>query len=442
MTDLPEYSSRLAGILLAGLLCSACGSSSSSQPGGSGSPPSDLRFVAFQSDATNLVAGDTNGNTDIFMRDIVANTTARISLNSTSGQLTNYSALASLTPDARFMAFAYGGGPDIIPGITGEHVYVRDLQTGVIDASPILAGRTGIGGPSISANGRYVAFYSFSTTPPSNSDVFIWDRTTGAIQWASAAPGGVQGTGGNCYDPKISADGNFVAFRSLMSDLVPGDTNGVYDVFVFDRVQSTLQRVSVSSAGVQGNNISEGPSLSGDGRYVLFRSYATNLVAGDTNGMDDFFVRDRVAGTTERVSVSSSGAQGSAGGSLANTLSSISTDGRYVAFPHGSPDLVANDTNGKVDVFVRDRVAGTTVRVSVATGGVEGNGDCEHASIYPGGRWVAFQSSATNLVAGDTNGKLDIFLHDLQTGVTSRLSVSTAGVESDDDSRLPRASSP
>src|SRR5262249_47420017 len=158
----------------------------------------------------------------------------------------------------------------------------------------------------------------------------------------------------------------------------------------------TTERVSVSSGSSQGNGNSINPAISADGRFVAFESVATNLVPGDTNNRSDVFVRDRLNGTTERVSVATGGTQGS----LARSNPAISAAGRFVAFTSLAPDLVANDTNAVQDIFVRDRLNGTTERVSVATGGVQSNGSSDVAAISADGLFVAFQSLATNLAPG------------------------------------------
>jgi RHS repeat-associated protein len=221
----------------------------------------------------------------------------------------------------------------------------------------------------------------------------------------------------------ISADSRYVVFTSFATNLVAGDTNGYTDIFVRDRQTGETTRVSVSSAGDQGNNLSSSASISADGRYVTFETFATNLVAGDTNGYTDIFVRDRQTGETTRVSISSAGDQG-------NNLSSsasISADGRYVAFSSLSSNLVADDTNGYGDIFIRDRLTGETTRVSVSSSGAQGNnGTNGHPSISADGRYVAFSSSASNLVTGDTNALDDIFVHDRQTSETTRISISGA----------------
>jgi Tol biopolymer transport system component len=226
--------------------------------------------------------------------------------------------------------------------------------------------------------------------------------------------------------PSLSADGRYVAFDSAASNLVAGDANGILDVFVRDRQTGATERVSVSSGGAEANDLSYWPSISFDGRYVVFQSWATNLVAGDTNGRTDIFVRDRLLGTTERVSLANSGFESNDESQTAT----ISGDGRFVAFTSFASNLVAGDTNGTYDVFVRDRLNGTTERVSVDSSGVEGNGMSDFKPVISrDGSCVAFASVATNLVAADTNGKEDIFLRNRQAGTTERISVSTAGTQ-------------
>jgi|GEM_PF-1585857 len=225
------------------------------------------------------------------------------------------------------------------------------------------------------------------------------------VQRVSVASGGTQGNGDSGC-PSISADGRYVAFQSYASNLVPGDTNGTWDVFVHDRLTGQTTRVSVASDGTQGNGDSECPSISADGRYVAFASLASNLVPGDTNGTWDVFVHDRLTGQTTRVSVASGGAQGNSG----SWCPSISADGRYVAFQSYASNLVPGDTNGVLDVFVHDRLTGQTTRVSVASDGTQGDSYSFGSSISADGRYVAFSSLASNLVPGDTNDKPDIFV--------------------------------
>jgi len=220
----------------------------------------------------------------------------------------------------------------------------------------------------------------------------------------------------------ISTDGAWVAFDSEASDLVSDDTNASSDVFVADRATGDLELVSVSSGGELGNALSEEAGLSGDGRYVVFRSNASNLVAGDTNDTGDIFLHDRLTGTTVRVSVSSSGGQANGASSGAY----ISADGRYVAFYSEATNLVSGDTNHKNDIFVHDMLTGTTKRVSVRASSTQANSDSFLPVLSANGRYVAFFSYASNLVSGDTNKRADVFVRDLTTKVTSRVSVTSS----------------
>jgi len=256
--------------------------------------------------------------------------------------------------------------------------------------------------------------------------VFCAAASAQVTQRVDVGPGGTQ-AGGFSLAPSISADGRFVAFASTATNLVPGDTNGKMDVLVRDRVLATTERVSVDSAGTQGDGDSADPSISADGRYVAFSSFASNLVAGDTNGNTDIFLRDRVAGTTVRLSVKPSGAQAFG----ASRKPSISADGRFVAFESSSHDIVAGDTNSQWDVFVRDVVAGTNERVSVDSSANEANDGSFNAAISADGRFVAWESDATNLVAADTNPGFDIFVHDRQTGTTEVVSRYANGAQAD-----------
>jgi cysteine-rich repeat protein len=233
---------------------------------------------------------------------------------------------------------------------------------------------------------------------------------------------------GNTFGPAITPNSRFLVFQSEATNLVAGDTNVRSDIFVRDRLTATTERVNVATGGAEANDLSLGGALSHDGRFVAFASFASNLVPGDTNGVSDVFLRDRVVGTTECVSVASGGVPGN--GMSAVDRFAVSADGRWVVFFSVASDLVAGDANGKWDVFVRDRLTATTTRVSVNSGGVEGDGDSMRvAGITPDGRFVGFESFATNLVLGDTNGVRDAFLHDRTFGTTERISLATGGGE-------------
>src|SRR5260221_597397 len=243
----------------------------------------------------------------------------------------------------------------------------------------------------------------------------IWDSLARAqtTERVSVATGGAQGNSSHTAFQfcSISAGGRFVAFQSDADNLVAGDTNGVQDVFLRDRRSGTTERVSLDSAGTQGNYSSYYPSISTDGRFVAFASGATNLVPGDTNGAQDVFVRDRQTGTTERVSVDSAGTQGN-GNSLG---SSISADGRFVAFGSAASNLIAGDPNATNDVFVHDFLNGTGDRRGLASYPTRATSDLCFPSISADGRFVAFRGNASNLVPGDTNGWPDVFVRDRQS---------------------------
>ena len=296
--------------------------------------------------------------------------------------------------------------------------------------------------PAISGDGRFIAFSSEAGLVPDDTngghDIYLRDRQLGTTERVSVDSDGNQATGGGAGDPEISADGRFVAFASGQSTLVSGDTNGTDDIFVHDRLTGDIERVSVSSLGVQGNNYSTGRlAISDDGRFVVFSSVASNLVPGDTNDFFDVFVRDRQTATTVRISESTGGGQSLGGNS---SFPAISGDGRFVVFESFASNLVAGDTNGVGDAFLRDMQLGTTTRVSLGEVGNQLNGDTGAPSITDDGRYVSFNSTATNAVAGDGNGFSDIFVRDLLTGNVVRASVSSAGVEGNSVSTLSEMS--
>jgi Tol biopolymer transport system component len=284
-------------------------------------------------------------------------------------------------------------------------------------------------GPSISARGRFVAFSSEASNLVPNdtngvSDTFVNDRRLGTTERVSLSSDGSEGNG-ESRSASISPDGRFVVFDSFASNLVEGDTNGTLDVFVHDRKLDTTERVSVSSDEAEGDSTSWFPSISADGRFVAFESHATNLVEGDTNRVRDIFVRDRLLGVTRRVSLNSRGAESDDNSYLA----AISADGRLVAFLSYATNLVPRDTNDASDVFVRDLRRGTTERVSVSSAEAEGDGRSYDPSISARGRFVGFSSVASNIVPGDTNQTGDVFVRDLKRGTTRRMSLSSNGEE-------------
>ncbi len=365
-----------------------------------------------------------------------------VASNGTEG---NYPSVGSaVSANGRFVAF-YSQSANLVTGDTNSvsDVFEHDRATGAITRVSVATGGIQSNGdssvPSISADGRYVAFQSPAgdlVTGDTNSafDVFVHDRNTQATTRVSVNSSGGQADSGS-YTAAISGDGMFVAFSSDATNLVPGDTNGATDVFVHDRTSGATTRVSVATGGIQSGGGMK-PFLSTDGRYVAFESSATDLVTGDTNGVSDIFVHDRLTGTTTRVSVALGGVQATGG----SYDPSISGDGRYVAFYSFAADMVVYDTNGVSDVFVYDRNTQTTAMVSINTDGTEGNGPSGDPSISADGKCIAFASLATNLGSGDTNGVKDIFLYGRTSGVTTRVSVGTGGTEATGQSSNPSVS--
>lgn len=340
----------------------------------------DGHFVAFASDATDLVKDDENGVTDIFVRDLVKNKTTRVSVSS--------------------------------KGKEGDRASYW---------------------PYISQDGQYVTFTSEATNlvdgdKNGGSDVFIYDRITGNTELISIS---IDGKPANdlSFWSSISADGQYVVFMSNATNLVSSDLNDSWDVFLRDREASATRLVSFGYDGSQANSQSEYPIISADGGSIAFASDATNIVSGDSNGYRDVFVYYRDAGKAIRVSVATDGTQANEGTQA--LVISISADGRLVAFPSLASNLITNDTNNVWDIFVHDRVTGETSRVSVSSDGSQADAGSYGVSISPDGRYVTFGSNATNLVANDTNQVMDTFIHDRQTGTTERISLADDGTQGD-----------
>jgi Tol biopolymer transport system component len=350
----------------------------------------DGRYVVFSSSASTLVPGDTNGSYDIFVRDRVTDTTTRVSVDS--------------------------GG---------------------------LQGNSDSYEPWISRDGRYVGYTSYATNLVASdlngvADSILHDRQTAVTTLISATPAGLQGND-ESWDLNLSADARYAAFYSYASNLVPGDNNGMADCFVRDLLLGTIQRVSTDAGGVEGNGISYFAEISADGRYVVFTSNASNFVPNDVNGQFDVFRRDLVTGALELVSVVPGGSTGNSW-SLAGGWSVVSADGRYIAFASAASDVVTGDTNGFIDSCVRDMTLGITTRVSLGAGGVQGNDYSDVPSISEDGRYVTYMSVATNLVANDLNAVPDCFRFDRVTGALLRISVDSAGGPGNAQSRFPMPS--
>lgn len=329
----------------------------------------DGRFVAFNTHANNLVPGVTTFEHQVYLRDLHLGTTECMSTTS----------------------WGEGGHGPSHGGVPSD-------------------------------DGRYVVFYSRAinlgggVASGSTDQIFVRDRATGGIECASSDAGGAHANS-DCLHPRISPDGRFVTFGSLATNLAPG-TGSFVQVYLRDRQTGVLEVVSLDPGGNPAQGSSNWPSApSADGRFVAFQSVSSNLIPGVGNGASQIFLRDRLTGTCELVSVAAGGSAGNG----ASSRPGLSPDGRFVVFQSAASDLVAGDTNGALDVFVRDRLLGTTMRVSVATDGTQAAGACElgwmSGVITSDGRSVVFESAAPNLVMADTNGARDLFVHDRFDGI-------------------------
>jgi Tol biopolymer transport system component len=252
----------------------------------------------------------------------------------------------------------------------------------------------------VTSDGRYVAFHSYATdllADDCETGVFVRDLIASeTIRVDVDTEGGCAEFGGPSFTPSISAGGRYVVFDSYAEDLVEHDTNGEPDVFVRDLVAGQTLLASVGTHGNGTDDTSYDPAISADGRYVTFYSDAHYLVEDDHNAAPDIFVHDLLTGTTIRASVDMDGADADG----YSFFPSISIGGRYVAFQSDAPDIVAGDGNGLMDIFVRDLVNGTTVRASVDTGGGDPDATSTYAAISPLGGYVVFQSAAQDLIEG------------------------------------------
>lgn len=341
----------------------------------------DGRYVAFLSQASNLVSGDTNNRLDVFRRDRQTGTTVRVSVGDAGQEGDKNSLGLAMSADGRFVAFSS-------------------------DATNLVAG---------DANGV--------------PDVFVWDAQTGTSTCVSRTPGGATGNGASAA-PAISGDGLLVGFESFASDLVAVDGNGFSDVFLHDRASGVTSLVSATPGGAAGNGVSEMPALSADGSTFVFSSGATDLGPADPNNLRDLYVRDLTSGTMERVTKPGVTFNGT------SVEPSVSADGRWIAFSSGATNIVPN-TQTIGNVFLHDRQTGSFEIASLGLDGTDGNGPSFHASLSADAQWVAFQSSATDLVPGDTNIAYDVFVRNLDQGWTERVSVDHTGAQLDIASRAP-----
>ena len=372
------------------------------------------KVIAFRSTASNLVAGDDNIWPDIFVRDLGSGTAEMVSghVSPSSRRYSLHPSISAdghivvMNTDFGYSAIVVhdrssGTSTIELPPASGSATYGR-LEPSVSGNGQFIA---------FYSEGTMQDTNPPEARPIESDinhtiDSFVFDRGSVPvvpIQLVSRDTDGVQGVG-DSFSPTLSHDGRYVAFYSYANNLVAGDSNEHEDIFVKDRQTGAVFMASVASDGTIGNGDSYKPVMSGNGKFVVFRSQASNLVVGDTNNCWDIFVRDLTLGETTRVSVSSGGAQANHNSFEAD----ISDDGRFVVFRSNASDLVADDTNNRSDVFVHDRQSGQTARVSQPASG-ESNGHSYNPAISGDGAWIAFESNATNLVTGDTNTARDIF---------------------------------
>ncbi len=430
----------------------AQGDAASSNP----SMSADGRYIAFKSDATNLVVGSTNGARSIYVKDTQTGATTRVSAASNGANGNKDSDNPVISGDGRFVAFESAAtnlaandsnSQCLSPAGTNTNcpdIFIKNLESGETRMVSVTA--SGVQGdrdshrPAISGDGRFVAFLSGATNlaagdTNSKADVYLKDMQTGAVKLVSVAADGVE-SDSDAMIPAISGDGRFVAFASAASGLAPGDTNGKVDVFIKDMQTGALTLVSTPGSGGAGNEASGFGSLdiSADGRFVAFDSVASNLVPGDENGVRDIFMRDMQTGAIALVSTSAAGAQGEWD---SYESVAISADGRFVAFSSDASSLISGDPNlnaGKTDAFIKDMRTGAISCVSTSTGSpLPGQGKSGFVAISESGRFVVFESDESTLVPGDTNKKMDVFVKDTQSGATARVSTSTADLEAAND---------
>jgi Tol biopolymer transport system component len=464
----------------------------------------DGRYVAYVSAATNLVAGDSNGIPDVFVRDLQENTTTLVSVGATSSSPyqntpSGSSETPEITPDGRYVAF-YSTASNLVYGVTTTNeVYVRDLVAGSTvwasaSARSIFQSVTGSTNEiscnfSISTNEQYVAFevctnpasgaapagiilrynvpsnsidvicsnaavpvenfediHNLDMTPDgrfvayvatvgnnslTNTAIELWDAQTGTNILVSPDQNTGLPANGICDFPVVSTNGRYVAFLSSGTNLTANPLIGDYHLYLRDVQTGSTTLVDADTNGM-GSGVSAVtvPSMTGDGSTVAFDAPDGNIVANDRNRDTDIFVRNLPEQTTEMVSDHDPNlpSQTPSGGIAGFTAGSLNTDGRYLAFFSAADNLIPGDTNGCRDVFVRDLMTGTNIPVSLNTNGVTGDGISTDPAISGNGRYVAFTSSADDLVPNDNNNSQDVFVRDLQTGTTTLVSVSTDGV--------------
>jgi Tol biopolymer transport system component len=385
----------------------------------SGGLSADGKVASFWSEADNLVPGDTNGASDVFVRNLATGAVTRVSVSAGGEQGNGASNGGDLSADGNHVLFGTFA-TNLLPeeGASRGAILTKDLTTGAlvrVDTNAAgEAANSGTNATWASSDNNLVGLTSLASNlvPDDNNgawDAFLKRLDTGEVVRLSTSSEGVEGNDWSMY-PSVSANARLAVFQSDASNLVPGDTNGSTDIFLKNLDTQAVMLVSTSAAGAQGDSYSAGPSISADGTLVAFWSAAVNLVPGDTNGVSDLFVKNVVTGGITRVSTSASGEQGD----NFSEWGTLSADGSRIAFWSAATNLVPGDiTAWSWDVFVKDLSSGDIVRATAAADGTGSNDFRGPPGITADGSRVLFDTFAANLVAGDTNGTEDVFVRDL-----------------------------
>lgn len=385
--------------------------------------------ILFVSEADDLVPGDKNGVNDAFLFDRKSGTVRRVDVDTNGKEANNGCGLADLSADGNVAAFFSDSDNLVPPDVNGApDVFVRDLGAGTTEIVSVASDGTRGNLQSwvyrhcLSWDGTIVAFQSNSNNlgvdVNGHSDVFVHDRSNGVTTLVSVDSNGAQGND-DSGQPTISADGSRVTFATRADNFAAGDGNGTADLFLRDFATKTTSLLSgAAGGGATSNGTSGQATISSDGTQVVFSSDASDLVLmGDTLGYRDVFLADLSAGTVRYVTCvpagEANGPSMTANPNVGEYPVVLSQNGRCVAFQSEATNLVPSDGNGYLDIFVADRITGEITCASVYTGGDEGLGWSQWPAISDDGRFVAFESSASNLTASDANGSLgDIFLRD------------------------------
>lgn len=387
----------------------------------------DGRVVVFQSTSPNIVSGDSSGARHIYAYDRITKEMTRVSVNDAGKPGNMQSFGASISGDGRYVAFI-SNATNLVEGDTNDKqdVFVRDRKEG----KTVRISVSNVGEQAnddcheavISADGRVLAFSSAASTLDENdnnrsADIFLCDREAQFVRRITRSKDGFETDHGS-GEPSISANGRFVVFYSHATNITAKDTNRAPDIYLFDAFDSTTELISVASNRMIGNRDSRRPRISGDGRLVVFESWADNFVPDDKNEGPDIFLRDRESKKTICVSTSPDGKPGNDD----SRDPRISDDGNFVVFTSYASNLVAGDTKNLPDVFVYDRETRKTERVNLTNKREQAASRSGEGTLSGDGRWVAFASKASNLVEDDTNRSLDIFLADRSAKKIIRIS--------------------